>query len=93
MSGVRDTIDSAVELGKKAVTLDQEGKHEGAAYFYEQAALVLERLTISNPSLPGHLTSKAAEYKQRAASLRCSRKRNFGSCLLLISCCCPNSLI
>lgn len=74
MSGMGDTLNSAIELGKIAVALDQEGKHEGAAKHYEEAAAVLERLSALNLNVPQTLNSKAAEYRQRAAALRKSSK-------------------
>jgi len=70
------TLQQAIELGKRAVLLDQEGKHEGAAYYYEQAAVALEDIVATNSNVPATLTVKATEYKQRAISLRNSSKLN-----------------
>jgi len=71
MSGVpEEGIQNAIELGRQAVALDVEGKREGAAYFYEEAASVLESLTTLNISLPEKWRNKATEYKTRANFLR-----------------------
>jgi hypothetical protein len=68
------TLQQAIELGKRAVLLDKEGKHEGAAYYYEQAAVALEGIVATTSEAPITWTAKATEYKQRAASLRNSCK-------------------
>jgi hypothetical protein len=71
MTSSGTTLQQAIELGKRAVLLDQEGKHEGAAYFYEQAAVALEEIVATNSIVQSAtLTVKANEYKQRATSLR-----------------------
>lgn len=71
MSGVPEKgIQHAIELGRQAVALDVEGKTDRAAYFYEEAASVLENLTALNISLPENWRNKATEYKSRASSLR-----------------------
>ncbi len=64
------TLQQAIELGKKAVAFDQEGRHEGAAYYYEQAAISLESIVARDSSAPQTLTAKVIEYKQRAVTLR-----------------------
>ncbi|XP_046445649.1 calpain-7-like isoform X2 [Daphnia pulex] len=71
MTSSGTTLQQAIELGKRAVLLDQEGKHEGAAYFYEQAAVALEEIVATNSIVQSAtLAVKANEYKQRATSLR-----------------------
>jgi len=71
MSGVpEEGIQYAIELGRQAVALDVEGNREGAAYFYDEAASVLENLSALNISLPDKWIDKATEYKIRATSLR-----------------------
>lgn len=70
MTSSGTTLQQAIELGKRAVLLDQEGKHEGAAYYYEQAAVALEGIVATSSNAPATLAVKATEYKQRATSLR-----------------------
>ncbi|KAI9565626.1 hypothetical protein GHT06_009418 [Daphnia sinensis] len=70
MASSGTTLQQAIELGKKAVVLDQQGKHEGAAYYYEQAAIALEDIVATELSSPATLAVKATEYRQRAKSLR-----------------------
>lgn len=65
-----DNLKQAIDLGQRAVVLDQSGKYESAAYFYEQAAEVLEKLKVLNASIPESAVSKAKEYKDRAVDLR-----------------------
>lgn len=71
------TLQNIIEIGKRAVFLDQEGKHEGAAYFYEQASEALEKLLTSSSSVPASLASKAVEYRQRAVTLRTNCKLTY----------------
>lgn len=73
-SGV--TLQNVLELSRRAVVLDQEGKQEGAAYFYEQAASALSILLETDKNVPAALATKIKEYRDRAASLRASRKRH-----------------
>lgn len=65
-----DNLNQAIEFGQKAVVLDQSGKYESAAFFYEQAAGMLEKLKDSNLEIPVSTVNKAVEYKNRAADLR-----------------------
>ena len=44
----QDTIQHAIELGRRAVLFDQEGKHDGAAYFYLEASRVRTAWTSKN---------------------------------------------
>ena len=74
MSSSGTTLQQAIELGSKAVAFDKEGKHEGAAYYYEQAAYALESLVARDSNVPQSFTAKASEYKQRAVILRTLRK-------------------
>ena len=76
MSGTGDSLNNAIELGKRAVSLDQEGKIKEAASYYEQAAQSLENLAAVCSDLPQSLVLKAVEYKQRAAILLKSGKIN-----------------
>lgn len=78
MASSGTTLQQAIELGKKAVVLDQQGKHEGAAYYYEQAAIALEGIVATELSAPATLAVKATEYRQRAHSLRNLCKLVFG---------------
>ena len=73
-----EEIQHAIELGRQAVSLDVEGKRDGAAYFYEEAAFVLESLARLNITLPEKYRNKAAEYKSRATTLR-------NACMLYLS--------
>lgn len=74
MSSSGLTLQQIIEIGKRAVCLDQEGKNEGAAYFYEQAALALDCLLAADNNVPESLAAKASEYRQRAITLRNTRK-------------------
>ena len=74
MSGTGDSLNNAIELGKRAVSLDQEGKFKEAASYYEQAAQSLNNLAAVCSDLPQSLVLKAVEYKQRAVTLLKSGK-------------------
>lgn len=63
-------LNEAIELGRRAVALDQSGKYEGASYFYEQAAEVLEKLKALKVDVPASAFTKANEYRSRASDLR-----------------------
>lgn len=64
------SLQQIIELGQRAVGLDKEGKHEGAAYIYEQTASAIQALISRDRNVPDSLSSKAVEYRQRAAILR-----------------------
>lgn len=72
-------LQQAIELGKKAVVLDQQGKHEGAAYYYEQSAGALEGIVATESNTQATWAVKAAEYRQRAKALRHFRKLVHGN--------------
>ena len=68
MSEAEELIQQAAEVAHQATRFDSSGSEQAAAYYYEQAASLLDRAASLGAASPS-INDKINQYRARAATL------------------------